>query len=459
MRFHLTDKKIEEVVKTQDFNGGRTYKVVDLGGMKIFVKFFKERGIAGFLRNFFSPRGKKEFQVHNKLVRLGVEVPECYGYGITFSGSFSVWRHIPGESYLKAFRKSEDRIILLKRLAHFLRHLKDKGIRHDDLHLENLIVHEDRLILVDLHKVKVKKKLEIGDEVSNLSHALNMIYHVLSENEKEAFFDFYGKPELKRVVERRLKILKERWIKKKMGRAFRESSVVSKGDGYIFIKGFEGIETGEFVREIKKDKKVEILKYANCIKKVYRGKGRLKKAWKNSVVLEYMGLGITPKVFALRLPNFFSSGFILMEDLSEKGKELDRYLDGDYGKMSYQDRRTFIRNFSTFFEKILNHGVFHKDLKGCNIFVKGGCEFCVLDIEDIEFKKVSKEEILSMLKKLNNTIPKKISLKERMRFLASLSQFSKKERNEIIKEVIESSKEEEIVYEGEDGLRRESWRN
>ncbi len=459
IKWYVEDEKVKEVLRNERFELRRGYKVVNAeGGEKIFVKFFREGGLIGYLRNLFFPRAKKEFKVFKKLKKLGIDTPTFFGYGITNFGSFSVLQYLPGETYLDVFRASENRIPLLRRLADFLKNLKFKGIRHNDLHLNNLMLIGDRLVLVDLHKISVKKGLKRKDEISNLSHALNMIYDEMSEKEKENFFFFYGSPDVRSSLEKKLETLRARWIKKKMKRAMNRSSIVLRTKDKIALRGFEDIGEGQFVRTLKMDRKVQILKYTNCLKKIYKSPLRLKKAWVNSVVLEYLRLPIAPRVFSMRPPHLFSHGYILMEDLgSFGGMEMDRFLDGPYKNLPLKERIAFIKAFSNFFLKMVKNGIAHRDLKGCNIYVTEGMSFFLLDVEDIVFKKVKVEDTVRMLVKLNTTIPKAVSVTDRLRALASIKAYSKKERKEILKRVVEGSRKEEIVYEGIGGLRIEQW--
>lgn len=459
IKWYITDENVKKVLEAQDFEPKRGYKVIEANEKKkIFVKSFKEKGFIGYIRNSLFPRGKKEYQVFKKLKLLSIETAQCLGYGVSSWGSFSVWEYLAGENYLRKFNEVKDRILLIKMLAEFLNSLKDKGVRHNDLHLENLFVIEDRVILVDLHKVKIKKRLSKEDELSNISQALHMIYMEMSEREKEMFFTFYDAIDIRTSVEQKLEMLKKVWIKRKIKRAFRETSVVSVCNGYRFIKGFENIKEGEFIATLKKDKKVEVLRYENCIKKVYKTAFRLKRAWRNSVVLEYMRAYLTPRTFAVKLPGLLSPGFILIEDLARSGGvELDRYLDREYERMSLKERKMVVKAFSSFLVEMIKYGIFHRDLKGCNIFVGKDKRFFLLDVEDVDFKTVGPDEVIRMLTKLNNTVPKKVPMKDRLRVLSSISTFSKRERKRILKMVKEMSKNEEIVYEGQNGLIVAQW--
>ena len=66
----LTEEGLESVVQqfSHPERKRRHYMVLDYQGGKVFIKSFLERGIAGRIRHFISPRGKVEFQIK---VRIG----------------------------------------------------------------------------------------------------------------------------------------------------------------------------------------------------------------------------------------------------------------------------------------------------------------------------------------------------------------------------------------------------
>jgi RIO-like serine/threonine protein kinase len=159
----------------------------------------------------------------------------------------------------------------------------------------------------------------------------------------------------------------------------------------------------------------------------------------------------------MKLSSFFSDGFIAMEDLGGKGKELDRYLDGSYDGLNAKARRRFIHEFCGFMERVIDRGIVHNDVKGCNIFVANGDTFFFLDVEDIVFGNIDEAILSKMLTQLNNTIPKRIPFNDRLRFFAKLTQHLKVDRKRVLKKVIQESLKDEIVYEGVSGLKREKW--
>ena len=459
IKWHLKDSALVEFVKGFSHEEGRkrSHFVFEHNGRKIFIKFFKEKGLYGLVRNRVSPRGKKEFCLSGKLISLSIPTPEPLGYGISDTGSYVIHEWIDGSTFVDVYEAGDTGIVLLLKLADFLNELKQRHIRHNDLHLNNIIHKDGSLYLVDLHKMQIKNVFSLGDEISNLAHAITMVYHDMTEEEKDAFFQRYGDKDIRVPLEAELKRLRHRWIRKKMERAFNDTSTMTTDGNYVYIAGFEAYGKGGLLSVIKEDKKVKIERYNDHLRKTYRNKRRLDRAWKNHIALKYLNIRITPQAFFVKKPSFAEKGFIAMEDLAGKGEELDRYLDRRYDRLSAHERRTFIYKLSAFFVYAIKQWVIHRDMKACNIFVSEDDNFIFLDVEDIVFREMDEETLKRMLIQLNTTIPKKIPAGDRIRFFLKLSAPLKMKNKSLFRKIIAESLSSKIVYEGVSGLRIEDW--
>ena len=199
----------------------RTHEFRSAHGWDVFVKYFVEKGFLGTLRNRLLPRGKREYLVGRRLSSLSIPTPSPLGYGRGKRGSFILQQRIEAIPFRVAFDKDPLRERLAEGLAVFLDLLRKKRVRHNDLHLENIMVANDGLYLVDLHKTRVRKvRFSRADELVNLTHALTMIYDRMTQGEKDRFFSAYGRQDMRPFVERGLLTLRRRWIASKKGRAF-----------------------------------------------------------------------------------------------------------------------------------------------------------------------------------------------------------------------------------------------
>lgn len=459
MKWLLEDEGLSVVLEQlpEVSDARRHYITVPYKNGKIFIKTFVEKGVFGVLRNRTVPRGKKEYQIEKRLASIPIRTPKCLGYGVSRKHSCVIQDWIDGEGFVHVFFRHRSREELLSALAELLGRLKENGVCHNDLHLDNVLVSEGVLYLIDLHKTKVKDAFSDKDELANLTHALTMIYEGLDEKEKRLFFERYGNLGIQKSVEGEIARLRKKWIGNKKKRAFQETSKIVRRGKRLYIAGMEDHGKGAFVQTLKSDKKVKVERYSDHIRKIYKGRRRLEKAWKNHIALLYLNLAIIPQAYCMKLPSLFSDGFIAMEDLGDKGKELDRHLDGLYDDLDTAQRHRFIDAFSGFMKRVIGQGIVHNDMKGCNVFVVNNNDFFFLDIEDIVFEDTDEAVLLKMLVQLNNTIPKRIPVSDRLRFFAQLTRSLNVDRKRLLKDIIQESLKGEIVFEGVSGLMREKW--
>ena len=457
----LEDQSLESVVEQlgHEPKEKRAHFIWEHGRGKVFIKFFQERGLSGLIRNRILPRGKKEYELSEKLRSLSILTPKALGYGVAPRGSYVIQEWIKGEPLMVWIDDRSRRQQLISALVAVLEQLKAKGLRHNDLHLGNIIGASGKLYLVDLHKGSLKKSFTLADDVSNVSHALAMLYDSMDEREKAWFFHRYGGAGLRDTVEKELERLRRRWITRKAARAFRTTSVLVASRGRVTVRGMEEKAKGEYLATIKKDRKVTVERHTDHVRKIYVHRRRLYRAWKNHVILEYMRLFVTPRPYYLQQASVSAPGYVAMEDLTGKGEELDRFLDRNYDGMSRTAWRGFVDAFSLFLVSTLNKRIMHADLKACNIFVLRKGAFLFLDVEDLDFFGFDDAAIKRMLIQLNTTVPKRISLRDRLRFFVKVTEslLSEPERKRLLKEIASESLQREVVYEGVSGLKREAW--
>jgi tRNA A-37 threonylcarbamoyl transferase component Bud32 len=435
----------------------RDHFFVETEGGEVFVKVFRERGLEGFLRNRLAPRGKVEFELGRRLRDLGVPTPEPLGYGVGKNHSFAVQRRLSGEHLSALLARREERLPRLKDLARFLNLLKASGVRHNDLHLENIIVAEGSLYLIDLHSARIRDTFTTADELTNLSHALAMHYRTMDDGEKRGFFEAYGSDALRRDLETRITTMEERWVRSKAKRALAATSQITRHGPYVCLADMTPPPDEGPAEVLKEDRKVRVERFGTFLRKTYGSRRRILKAWRAHVTLHYMGLSATPQAYWMKTPTLGTRGFIAMEDLGGKGRELDRFLDGRYGTMDFAERRELVRGLAAFFRRLFARRVTHRDLKACNVFVLTTGEYRLLDVEDIVFTEATDDYYVRMLVQLNTTIPRRISDRDRLRFLAFLVDGDGQRRKAILKEVVRQSLGQPIVYEGVSGLVVESW--
>jgi len=137
-------------------------------------------------------------------------------------------------------------------------------------------------------------------------------------------------------------------------------------------------------------------------------------------------------------------------EASETGQELDRYLFK--GFRDFKKKKYFIITFAQWIFHFHNKGLYHQDMKACNILVSENGEswdFYFLDLEDVLLnEKVDEKRLFINFLQLNTSIPKSVTRTDRLRFLKEYLRLQPMVRNEknFIKRLIKKSRERGFVY-------------
>ncbi len=443
------EKIIREVVPREAERRPRF--VLPYEGGRLFVKCFREEGAIALLRNLFFSRGRKEYEIAVRLRERSVPTPLPLGYGQGRCFSYSVREWVDGRDICADSDTVEQRAGRLSRVAALVRQLASAKVRHNDLHPGNIIFGDAGPCIIDLHKTSFKRFFTRADETSNLSHILFGLYGRLSDGEKDLFFTAYGKPEIRGRVEKEIERFGARWVEQKKKRAFRTTSKLCATEDWVHIKGYEDRGLGQLVSVIKQDRKAVVERHTEHVRKVYAQKGRLKKAWRNHVALEYMELPVTAQAFCMRKPRLGRKGFIAMENLSGKGEQLDVFLDRSYDAMDYSTRLSLVRRFSSFLAALFRKGISHADMKACNVFVLEPGSFRLIDVEDIRFGKVDQATLIRILLQLHLSVPGRVTLKDRLRFLSMVTRGFPFDKRRMLKAIACESLKGDVVYVGVHG--------
>jgi hypothetical protein len=147
--------------------------------------------------------------------------------------------------------------------------------------------------------------------------------------------------------------------------------------------------------------------------------------------------------------------FFLIE-ASETDLELDRYVLK--GFEDFREKKLFIKAFAQWLSHFHKMGLYHKDMKTCNILVsKSGknWNFRLLDLEDVLLdEKVDEMRLFRNFLQLNTSTPKIITKAGRFRFFkdyVSLNPIVKNQKD-FIRRLIEESRRRGLVYVSSQGV-------
>jgi tRNA A-37 threonylcarbamoyl transferase component Bud32 len=203
------------------------------------------------------------------------------------------------------------------------------------------------------------------------------------------------------------------------------------------------------------------------IKNIFCNSAR-KKAWIAGNGLSVYGFN-TPEPLALmekKVLGITTDSYLIMEDARDC-LEMDRYILMNYHDKSslskLKKKRALINNLAETMGRMHSQNIFHHDLKTCNIMVKekGRSSY----ITFLDFDKVSFEEEITIRKRVKNltqmnlSTPKLISTTDRLRFLKEYLRQCNiiDEKKEILREIINLSKAEKILYVSSNGDVTEDW--
>jgi tRNA A-37 threonylcarbamoyl transferase component Bud32 len=374
-------------------------------------------------------------------------------------------------------------------------------------------IHNCDLYLMDLHRVKILNRMSCRKRRYNLAQIFNSLSSILTKSDKLDFLRSYGsnaisniadEDELVRQIESQSSRIRKIHYRSRLKRCLKESSDFSRkrfADMKIFFrKGYDAdrftwliekhhnaLVSGDkaivmksdlktaltgFPLENEKIQSVVVKQYkVSCgmclIKNIFRNSAG-KKAWIAGNGLLAYGFN-TPKPLALmekKVSGITSDSYLIMENARDC-LEMDRYILKNFHAKSslskLKKKRALINDLAETVGRMHNQNIFHHDLKTCNIMVKekGKSPY----ITFLDFDKVSFAEEITIRKRVKNltqmnlSTPKLISMTDRLRFLKEyLRQCSiMDEKKNILREIINLSKTEKILYVSFSGDVTEDW--
>lgn len=157
------------------------------------------------------------------------------------------------------------------------------------------------------------------------------------------------------------------------------------------------------IRHDETDVVVKAFKVPNPLNRLIYSKFRASKArksYENAMTLERLGI-TTPE--AIGYVEFYNSIFFGESFFVSKKFDYDFTIREPLLDKNFPDRDNIFKAFAAFTLMLHNKGVYHKDYSPGNILIKKlevGYEFCLVDINRMEFKQLSTETRLANFAKL-----------------------------------------------------------
>ncbi len=398
------------------------------GGPALYLKLFHERGVGAAMRRLVADRAAREYAVLDHLRRAGVPAAEPVACGARFRASFLLTREVPAAEILKDRLPREGRAgrtALLDSLGRFIRAVHDAGVRHDDLHLGNVLVSGWRLFLVDVHRAAIRPALTRGERIRGLGFMLHALHTLVPATDQCRFLRSYwgDRPPKGERTELRASFLaaRERYAADRTGRCLVSGREFEKAGGMILRRPLNASAARRLLdakplREVKNVGRRRL--WLATPDRYVREGPRAKRIWRNAHTFAVRHVA-TPRLWA------WAGDRILGEWLADAAP-LNEFMNRPWNP---RERRAFRDALARFVRDMHRAGVHHGDLKANNILVRSasatsgaasaGCswEFFVIDLDRAEFfAEVPLERRLSDLAQLNAAVGAPATVGDRLAF-------------------------------------------
>jgi tRNA A-37 threonylcarbamoyl transferase component Bud32 len=391
-------------------------RVAPPDGRPLYLKLFRERGVGAAVRRLVADRAAREYAVLDHLRRAGVSAAEPVACGTRDGASFLLTREIPGAEILKDRLVRSDRAGragLLESLGRVVRAVHDAGVRHDDLHLGNVLVSDAKLFLVDVHRAAIRPGLTRAERVKGLGFLLHALHTLASSGDQLRFLrSYWGERPSKALMldlRRAFRAARERYAEDRAGRCLASGREFEKAGGMILRRPLPAAAAKRLfqaapLREVKSVGRRRL--WLAAPDRFVREGPRARRIWRNAHAFAARHVA-TPRLWAL-------SGSKILGEWRADAAPLNDYVNRPW---SPNEKRAFREALALFVRGMHRAGVHHGDLKANNILVGPGPEFFVIDLDRAEFfAEVPLERRLSDLAQLNAALGAPVTPGDRLAF-------------------------------------------
>jgi tRNA A-37 threonylcarbamoyl transferase component Bud32 len=473
-------------------------------GRRIFFKRDITKGWLESLKYVLLPtKARKEWFIAFQLRKRNLNIPQPLGWMEKVDRGFVKESYYLSEAIGSGVSLIDHLGILkeslwMDELAKTVKKIHNAGLLHKDLHAGNFLSDGQSLFVTDLHRSKIVPALSLNQRLWNLSQLLHSLRPILKEADHLRFIEKYfdenpfhlqKKGALLQKIHSLMDRLQKRQWKSRTKRCLRKSTEFSmlkeKGTHYYHRRDFPldrlGKVIGEHLRiaaerpsalvkqspevliSILNDgrnricvKQVRYPHFLNSFKEHFRRSKGLK-AWVAGNGLITRGIPTLKPMALMESRNWLGlrESFFLIE-APETNQELDRFILR--GFESLKEKVLFVKAFAQWLAHFHKMGLYHRDMKTCNILVsknESGWHFLLLDLEDVVLdQRVDEMRLFKNFLQLNTSTPKIITKADRFRFFKeylSLNPIIKNGRG-FLRRVIEESRRRGLVYVSSQGV-------
>jgi len=491
-----------EVIKESTWRWAAIFTLPN--GMRIFLKRDKAKGWPEYLKYLVLPsKGQREFLIASRLERRNLNIPKPLGWmerirsGLVRESYYLSEATGTGISFIEEVAKAKEPRSIME-LAATVRTFQDAGLFHQDLHGGNFLWDGDSLFLTDLHRTKIVESLSPNQRLWNLAHLFHSLRTIWGEREQLRFLDQYfdgisDGPKKREILFERIypsmdRLQKRQW-RSRTKRCLQESTEFTvqkeRGISYFHRRDFPLNRLKRVMEEhrtLVRERSSALVKYSpevlvsilsdegeqiglkqfcyphfwGWVKEYFRRSKGLK-AWTAANGLRARGLPTLKPLALVERKGWMGlrESFLFMEALAND-LEMDRYvLKGFEG---LKRKRVFIKAFARWLDGLHGVGVYHKDMKTCNILVseKGEAwDFHLLDFEDVRMdEKVNRKKLFRNFLQLNTSTPQVMTRVDRFRFFREYLRLNPivKDEKAFLHGLVDESRRRGLVYVSPQGV-------
>ncbi len=479
----------------------------------VLIKSFHFPTVRRVLRGWFAPYADRELANAGAARQRGIPTakplflirkrngwrPTMSLLGYQFLEGSSLYLYLS----VKEALSYDKRLQLMRVAGEFTALLHERGGIHRDYHAGNLLILKDEsLALIDLFPLSFVKSLTEKNRIDGLAHLVASLMPLVGKAGIDELMDGYREAtrvplsaeaedkimKRQQEIQRRHEISRSRRCMKNSSQfyqvrfpylriAARRDLTVE--DIFSFLGDFNTLYREHPENALKNSPESVIFRVDRpgqipfCVKwykkrgglddlKEWVRGGRVLRAWKAGNGLAARGIPVATPYAMVKTRQ---GGVLLMEAV--EGVELDRLLFQLLllkGQAVWRLKRNLAEHLGHLMGLLHHKGIFHADMKACNIMVAEEDEFPSVTLMDYDyvrfFDTLPMKLMMKNLVQLNNSIPSGISRSLRLRFLrAYVGNYpDAPSEKDLFRMVWEESRDKSIVYVTDRGDRKESWR-